>query len=208
MNANRAHQAAEPLSTVLSELCHETNDAISVGEIVDRFGSRAFGALLFIFAIPNVLPLPPGSSSILGLPLLLLAPQVAIGVRAPWLPRFAKDKTFKAADLQRLFSGIIPRLRSVERISRPRLGFMFGPVGDRLIGLICSLLAFVLILPIPLGNLAPALCIGALALGLFQRDGVIALVGYIMAAVSLGLLIVSAGAVGMAITRLIAFFGG
>ena len=50
---------------------------VSVGEIVDRFGTRAFGALLFIFALPNLLPLPPGSSTVLGAPLLLLAPQVA-----------------------------------------------------------------------------------------------------------------------------------
>lgn len=208
MNPTSPRRPAEPLSAILTEFCEDADGAISVGEIVDRFGPRAFGALLFIFSVPNVLPLPPGSSTILGLPLVLLAPQVALGVRAPWLPRFVDDRKIKPSDLKHWLGGIIPKLRSVEKLSRPRLHFLFGPVGDRVIGLICTLLALVLILPIPLGNLAPALCIGAFALALFQRDGVIALVGYLMASVSLGLLVLSAGAVSLAITKMIGAIHG
>ena len=203
-----SRRIGEPLSAILTEFCEDTHGAISVGEIVDRFGSRAFGALLFIFSVPNVLPLPPGSSTILGLPLVLLAPQLAIGVRAPWLPRFIDDRKIRPSDLKRWLGGVIPKLRAVETLSRPRLHFLFGPIGDRVIGLICTLLALVLILPIPLGNLAPAVCIGAFALALFQRDGVIALVGYLMASVSLGLLILSAGVVSLAITKMIGAFHG
>lgn len=200
---------AEPLSEVLAELCADASDEpISVGEIVHRFGRRAFGAILFIFSIPNVLPLPPGSSTILGLPLLLLAPQVMIGVQAPWLPGFIDDRKIKPADLNRMLGRIIPRLRAVEKLSRPRLTWLFGPVGDRVIGLVCTLLVLVLILPIPLGNLAPAISIGALSLGLFQRDGVIVLIGYLIAGISVGLLVVSAGAVGLAISKVITLFGG
>ena len=197
------------LSEVLRELCVDGTDdtPLTVGEIVQRFGRRAFGALLFIFAIPNALPLPPGSSSILGLPLLLLAPQVALGVRRPWLPRFIDKRHVKASDLQKMLGPFIPRLEAVEKVSRPRLTFVFGPIGDRVIGVVCTLLAIVLILPIPLGNLAPAICIGALALALFQRDGLIAIIGYAIFALSVGLLIVSAGAVAMAIQKLITMLG-
>ena len=198
----------QPLSAVLRELCEASDDhPVTIGEIVQMFGRRAFGALLFIFAIPNALPLPPGSSSILGLPVLLLAPQVAIGFRRPWLPQFIDQRQIKASDLQKLFSKIIPRLESIEKVSRPRLTFLFGPIGDRIIGVICTLLAVVLIFPIPLGNLAPAICIGALALGLFQRDGVIALIGYAVFVVSVGLLVVSAGAVMMAVQKIITMLG-
>lgn len=213
MDGARHHHAArekpETLSRVLRELCEDGSDEtpITVGEIVQRFGRRAFGALLFIFAIPNTLPLPPGSSSILGLPLVLLAPQVALGVRRPWLPRFVDQRRIKASDLQRLLGAIIPKLEAIERISRPRLTFMFGPIGDRVIGVVCTLLAIVLIFPIPLGNLAPAICIGALALALFQRDGVIAIVGYLIFALSVGLLVVSAGAVAMIAKKLITMLG-
>jgi hypothetical protein len=42
----------------------DTQRPISVGSLADEFGDRAFGALMFIFAIPNVIPAPPGTSAI------------------------------------------------------------------------------------------------------------------------------------------------
>ena len=198
----------EPLSGVLQDLCDEDPDIpITMGQIVERFGRRAFGALLFFFAIPNALPLPPGSSSILGLPILLFAPQVLLGFRRPWLPKFFYEREVKPTDLAKLFGAIIPRLEAVEKVSKPRLTFIFGPIGDRIIGAVCLLLGIVLIFPIPLGNLAPAICIGALGLGLFQRDGLIALAGYGVFAVSLGLLVVSAGVVMAFIRAAITYLG-
>ncbi len=206
--ASQRSDTREPLSVTLRTLCEASDDdALTVGEIVLLFGRRAFGALMFIFAIPNTLPLPPGSSSILGLPLVLLAPQVALGFRRPWLPRFVYNRQVKSSDLQKLISPLIPRLEAIEKISRPRLSWLFGPIGDRIIGVVCTLLAIVLIFPIPLGNLAPALCIGALSLGLFQRDGIIALVGYAVFGVSVGLLVVTAGAVSMAVQKIITMLG-
>ena len=68
---------------------------------------------------------------------------------------------------------------------------MFGPVGDRTIGAVCSLMALILILPIPLGNLLPALAIATLALSMVQRDGIIALIGHALAAVSVGVLVLT-----------------
>lgn len=195
------NEGRKPLSQMLTELCEQPVESMAIGDIVESFGRRAFGALLFVFAVPNLLPLPPGSSTVLGAPLLLLSPQVAIGLRSPWLPRFLARRTVRTADLRRAFSRLLPLLTRVEQLSRPRLLMLFGPVGDRIIGLVGALLAFVLILPIPLGNLAPAFTIGILALALFQRDGIIALIGYACFALSVGLLAVSAGAVLLALER-------
>ena len=84
---------------------------------------------------------------------------------------------------------------------------MFGPVGDRVIGVVCSLLAFVLILPIFGGNMLPAASIGVLGLSLVQRDGVLALIGYLLAALSAGVLALMAGAVVIAVQRLLQLIG-
>jgi hypothetical protein len=93
----------------------------------------------------------------------------------------------------------------MELVTRPRLRILFGPVGERLIGVVCTLLALVLVLPIPLGNLAPGATVAVLALALLQRDGLMALLGYLMAAVSVGLLVVSAGVVAAAVERLLQY---
>lgn len=197
--------AHAPLSEILRDLCAE--DRITVGEIVDRFGRRAFGALLFIFSTPNLLPLPPGSSTVLGAPLVLLAPQVALGVHAPWLPRFVDDREISGHDLNRFFGKLLPTVERFEKVSRPRLVFLFGGAGDRLLGLVCTLLALILILPIPFGNLLPALTIGVLAFSLVQRDGVFALLGYGLAAASAGVLVLAADVVIEGVRHLVNWFG-
>jgi hypothetical protein len=61
----------------------------------------AKAALLFVFAVANVLPMPPGTSTILGAPLVFLAAQLAVG-RQPWLPAFIADRTMTRADFARL----------------------------------------------------------------------------------------------------------
>lgn len=179
-----------PLSELLADLGDDPDPQVTVGEIVHRLGRRSFGALLFVFSAPNWLPLPPGSSTFLALPLLLLAPQIALGIRGPWLPGFVDRRTLKRADLANGLNKLIPTLRKIEKVSRPRLTFLFGPLGDRLIGLTVTLLSLVLLLPIFLGNMAPAAAIAAFGLALVQRDGILALIGYAIAGVSVGLLVV------------------
>lgn len=200
----------EPDHTSISAIVREftERESVSIGEIVDRFGTRAFGALLFIFALPNLLPLPPGSSTILGAPLLLLAPQVALGVDAPWLPRSVDGRRISGADLNKVFGPLLPWVERFEKISRPRIGLLFSVWGQRLIGVICTLLAFVLILPIPLGNLLPGLTIGVFGFSLFQRDGFFAVAGYVLAGFSAFLLYVAADAVVAGVRLLVNWLGG
>jgi hypothetical protein len=199
-------EEAKPLSCLLREIATPAHGKITVEEIVQRFGRRAFGGLLFVFSIPNLLPLPPGSSSVLGLPLVLGAPQLMVGSDHLWLPRSVGTKGVDRAALSKGFDKLLPRLAKLERLLAPRLGWLFGTWGDRVVGLVCTLLALVLILPIPLGNLLPALAIALMSLGLMQRDGIVLLLGYATAAVSAGVLVLSAHAVTAAVRRLIELF--
>jgi hypothetical protein len=200
-------ETRQSLSAILRDIADDPDPTVTVGEVVHRFGPRAFGALLFVFSAPNWLPLPPGSSTFLSIPLVLLTPQVAVGIRSPWLPRFMDDRRMKRADLRKAVDRLLPTLRRIEQVSRPRWGFMFGSVGDRLIGLTCFALSLVLILPIPLGNMAPAAAIAAFGLSLVQRDGILALVGYAITAISAGLLIIGWSAAALALQTLLRWLG-
>jgi hypothetical protein len=177
-----------PLSAVLLDIAAYGEPRISVDELTQRFGGRALGALLFIFGLACMLPLPPGATTIFGFPLLLLAPQLVVRGGAPWLPQGVRRRTISTIDLARGLPRLIPWLQKVEAVSKPRLVAMFNPLGERLIGFICTILALVLILPIPLGNMLPALAVSALSFSLIQRDGLIALVGYAIAATSASVL--------------------
>jgi hypothetical protein len=180
-----------PLSAILNEIAETPEPTLSVAQLTERFGGRALGALMLVFALPCCLFLPPGTTTVLGLPLLLLAPQLMIGARAPWLPASIKARTVTTADLAPSLRRVIPWLRKVEAVSKPRLPFLFGAVGQGLIGLTCTLLAFVLILPILGANMLPGAAVSVLSLSLILRDGVLALIGYALVIASAGVLVIA-----------------
>jgi hypothetical protein len=169
---------------------------MSLGEVVDAFGASALASLLLIFGLACALPLPPGATTVFGAPLLLLAPQLLFDQPAPWLPKALRDRRIAMPELRRAFERMAPWLERMEMVSRPRLDFFVGPSGRRLIGLICTVLAFVLILPIPLGNMLPAATVSVFSLALIQRDGVVALFGYAFGAASVGALVLAANLIG------------
>lgn len=173
-----------PLSEVLTGIAQADQPRIAVEDLMSRFGGRAFGALLFVFGLACALPWPPGGTTIFGLPLVVLAPQLVFGARAPWLPRAVRERTLAVADLRRGLPRVLPLLRRAEAFSKPRLAVLCGPVGERVIGLVCLVLGLILILPIPGGNIAPALAVSTLSFALVQRDGLIALAGYALVAAS------------------------
>jgi hypothetical protein len=190
-----------PLSAVLTEIAEYGEPRISVAELMERFGGRALGALLFLFGLACMLPLPPGATTIFGFPLLLLAPQLVLSGGAPWLPERVKARTISTIDLKKGLPRLIPWLRKVEAVSKPRLVVLFGRTGERAIGFVCTILALVLILPIPLGNILPALAVSALSFSLIQRDGLIALLGYAIAVTSGSVLALAAHIIVRAFTH-------
>jgi hypothetical protein len=175
----------------------DSRERISIGDLLAALGDRALAALLFVFAVPNVLPVPPGTSTILGAPLVFLAAQLAFG-RQPWLPAFIADRTMTRADFAGLVRRISPWLARAERLLRPRAIALAQPPMEYLVGLVCLLLAVVLVLPVPLGNMLPALAISLLALGILAHDGLWILAGLLAAAVSAAVVSGVVYAMGMA----------
>jgi len=144
--------------------------------LVIALQDRAIGALIFVFAFPNTFPLPPGASSILGAPLLFLTAQLALG-RAPWLPKFIADRSLEREHFAAIVQRVSPWLARAERLFRRRLAVLARPPCENLIGALCLLLAVILFLPIPLGNIPPAITICLFALAILERDGLWVLIG-------------------------------
>lgn len=162
---------------------------MTIGEIVNLFGERAFGALIFIFAVPNILPTPPGTSALLGLPLIFLTWQLAAGRQSLWLPHTLRDRIVSGEFLSRVATGATPVLASIERVLSPRLSFLvLSNTAERAIGIVSLCLAVLLFLPIPFANILPAASMALLAIGLAERDGIAVMIGYSMAAASLAIL--------------------
>jgi hypothetical protein len=180
---------------VVRDLARSEAQTISLGEMIDALGASALAGLILVFGLACILPLPPGATTVFGLPLVFLAPQLLFDQPRPWLPRRLRERRMSMADLRGALQRMAPWLSRMEALSRPRLGFAVGVYSRRLIGVICTAFALVLILPIPLGNMLPAAAVSVFSLALIQRDGVIAVAGYAVAAASVGVLVLAANLV-------------
>lgn len=176
------------VSEILAGIAAEEHETVSVSDVTKAFGDRAFGALMFVFAAPLALPMPPGVSAVLGAPLLFITVQWMIGRDHLWLPSVIANRTMSRTDYVALMGKLTPYLAWLERRLRRRLTFLYGPIINRLTGLFCVILAIIVFLPIPAGNMLPSFAIAAFALGLAERDGVAALIGWASGLLSIAIL--------------------
>ena len=192
------------LSSIFTELAHNATGDISIGDIRDTLGKRSFAPLLVLFAAFNLLPLPPGASAILGLPLLIVAAQMAFGSNHAWLPSFITKRSLSAEQFRTVTDWVIPRLIRLEEVVRPRYWPFWRRRGDRVIGIIALILSVSITLPIPLGNWLPAFATALLGLALSERDGILFAVGSVASLVVVGAVV---GGAGFATHAFIAWLG-
>lgn len=174
------HSDARPFSQVLEDIGAKPDPKLYLGELVNAFGERGFGALMLFFGLMNIaIGIIPGTTTILGAPLLLIGLQLVIRQDQVWLPRWALKRSIERETYRGGLDTVLPRLRRMERLSKPRLSVMTGELAEVLIGVATAILAFILILPIWGGNLIPALIIATFGFGLMQRDGLAIIIAWI-----------------------------
>ena len=187
----------EKLSELLERLAREAGDRVSMREIANALDDRSFGAFLLVFALPNLIPLPPGATMVLGLPMVFVAWQMVVGYQKVWLPRALAEYTVDKATFQRMVARVSPWLRSAETWVSPRNWPLDGAIRERLFGIFALLLAITCVLPIPFGNWLPALAVAILGVAHTERDGNCLLLGVATGLISFavaGLVIAATGA--------------
>lgn len=191
---------SELLAQILAE---QGQEKFTLCELSALLRDRTWGGLLLIFALINVLPLPPGATTVTGIPLIILTAQMAAGRSTPWFPNRFDQRGVTKQELRRLTARIVPWERRLERLFRPRLVGLTRRRATRVIGVVSLLLSILLWLPIPLGNHAPAITMTLFALGLIYRDGLLVIFGAVGTLVSIALVSVTLGAVWLALLLLV-----
>jgi hypothetical protein len=153
-------------------------------------GARAHGAAILILALPEAIPAPvPSVSAVLGVPLVAISAHLAVFGERSALPARVLRWPVPGRALGALARVLARPLGWAERWTRPRLPGLARR--ERLVGLACLLMSVLLLLPVPLMNMPPAIALVLLAWGLVQRDG-----GFVAA----GLAATAAVAVTLALT--------
>lgn len=186
------------LSEMLQALAaSQTSGRVDLAAIARFMGRGSIAALLIVLALPMAVPIPlPGISVIFGIPLIVVSGQLLLGRRDAWLPRALARRSLAMADLALVVGRVLPRLRALERLVKPRLEWLTGDWAMLPVGAVCLLLAIVITLPIPLGHVLPGTAIVVLALGLLERDGVVVGLGLLLSLVAMAVIaLASAGLV-------------
>jgi len=167
----------------------DTDADTTVGEIIDCLGNEGFGATMFVFAAPNLIPNPPGTSSILGPPLIFLTAQLMLGRETVWLPDALRKRKVSREFTASFVRRAEPFLTRLEKLLRPRYTFLAGTnVATRMIGIAAFPLALILMLPLPFLHMLPGAAMTCFSLALAERDGLAAAAGYVLATASLALI--------------------
>jgi hypothetical protein len=98
----------------------------TLGGLVDAFGEKSF-AILFVFLLGvPALPLPTGGAThVFEIIAALLALELIVGRRMVWLPARWQRLELAGARQQKFIASLTRLIRRLERLSRPRLAFLF-----------------------------------------------------------------------------------
>jgi hypothetical protein len=191
---------AEHAAKDLEDLLHELDKAadgngpkVSVGEIMETIGRRSFGPLLLLGGLLGMTPVAavPTAPSLIALITILVSVQLLFGRKTIWIPRFIEKLSVKAERVKKTVHVSEKPARVVDKLVRPRLQALTKPMADRVVALVCILVA--LCVPplelLPFAAFIPSLAIATFGLGLIARDGLLVLIAFVISTSALGLIL-------------------
>jgi hypothetical protein len=99
----------------------------TVASLIELFEEKSFAILFVVLLGVPALPLPTGGAThVFEIIAILLAAQLIAGRDHIWLPKRWRSLELAGDRQQRFIAGLMRLIRRLERISRPRLRFLFG----------------------------------------------------------------------------------
>lgn len=164
------------LSSLLHSLETQTEgETVTVHSMLNAVGRRSYGPILLLLGFIAVSPLTiiPGATWLVAILTLLIAGQILLGRKFPWIPsRFLEIEFPRSALLQGIRIAD-PYVCQVDRFLKPRLAFLTAPFFAPFVALIC-IAAALLTIPlglVPFGPVLPGLTVLFFGLALTARDG-------------------------------------
>jgi hypothetical protein len=191
---HQAHEHQSASAVLRAVIDNAKGEVISIGEIIEAFGERAFGFVLILFSLPNCVPAPPGIAGIVGTPVLIFGIQMMLGHKRPWLPGFILRRTVSVEKFKRLIDIAEPKLQKLESYCKPRVPQLFGPFGDRMVGLFAFLVALSVLIPFPGTNFPPSIALVIASIAVMEEDGYLLILGYLIGLAGLAYTVTVIGA--------------
>ena len=125
--------AGGELSEALERWLQGTGDK-TLGSLIDLFEEKSFAVLFVLLLAVPALPLPTGGAThVLVVIAVLLALQLVAGRQEIWLPERWRKREMAGPTQERLLTALMKMIRRLERISKPRLRFLFDHRASNLV---------------------------------------------------------------------------
>jgi hypothetical protein len=174
-----------PSSRVLEEVIDQAPaDYFTVGWLTSTLQQRSFGIVMLLLGLLATIPV---GSTVPGFILAVMAVQLIVGRAEPVFPHFIMTRRLPTKQLRRLGGRAIHVLKYLEKVVHPRWPMTFE-VARHAVGVMVLLLTILLLLtPVPLSNVAPAMVISLISLAYVEEDGLLCSVGFLAAIILIGL---------------------
>jgi hypothetical protein len=199
-------RATEPISDELERWLGGAGEK-TLGGLIEVFKEKSFALLFVLLLGVPALPLPTGGAThVFEIIAVLLALELMAGRREIWLPKRWRGLELAGARQRRFIAALLKLIRRLERISRPRLRFLFDHRASNIVfGLLViggSAGAF-LAPPFTGLDTLPALGVVLLSLGVLLEDILVVIVGLLMGLAGVALEIVLGSAAVNGIEKLL-----
>ena len=174
-----------PSSRLLQEIIRlAPADYITIGWLTSILHRHSFGIIMLCLGL---LAMTPVGSTVPGLILVVIAVQLIMGRAEPVFPHFIMTRRLPTKQLLWLGDRAIHLLKYLEKAVHPRWPLTFE-VAKRAVGVVVLLLAVVLLLtPVPLSNVAPAMVISLISLAYVEEDGLLLSAAFLAAIILIGI---------------------
>lgn len=155
----------------------------TLGGLIGVFEEKSFAILFVLLLGVSALPIPTGGAThVFDVIAVLVAAQLVLGRDRIWIPARWKGLQLAGRKQQRFIGTLLKSMRLLERVSRPRLAFLFDHRLSRAVfGIaVIALTAGAFFAP-PFSGLdtLPALGVVLLSLGVLAEDFLVVVVGLI-----------------------------
>lgn len=157
-------------------------ECVSLADVLDALGSRTYGPFLVVLGLLIVSPIGdiPGASALLAAVVALVAAQLLLRRKRPWLPDWMLRRSVRSRLLERSLRWLEKPAGFIDRHMRPRLRALTGRFGRYVIAA-CCLCAALLLIPlefVPGASTIVGTALTAFGLALMTHDGLAALVAF------------------------------
>ena len=140
--------------------------------------------MLLLLAAPCLLPVP-GVGTVLGLGMTALATAMCYGDATNCLPERVANVEMSRPWAQRVLRLLASTYAMAGRLAKGRFSHLAAAGRRSWVSATVGLMAIIVVLPIPFGNVLPALAMMLIGLGLVFRDGVAIVLGFATAGLAL-----------------------